>query len=82
MRKQGFRVEEVEVTGELQEMVERSFTAWCKEVGIEFERLNGKRSFNTFLEWVAEKPHLREQLVKTGWKSWGQRWRNKVYNMK
>jgi hypothetical protein len=82
LRKQGFKVEEVEVTGELQEMVERSFTAWCKEIGIEFERLNGKRSFNTFLEWVAEKPHLRERLVKTGWKSWNQRWRDKVYKMK
>lgn len=81
LRKQGFRVEEIEVAGELQEMVERSFTKWCKEVGIEFERLNGKRSFNTFLEWVAEKPHVRENLVKTGWKSWSQRWREKVYNM-
>ncbi len=82
LKNQGFRIEPVEVTGELQEMVERSFTAWCKEVGIEFERLNGKRSFSTFLEWVAEKPHLREQLVKTGWKSWTQRWRDKVYQLK
>lgn len=82
LRKQGFRVEEIEVTGELQEMVERSFATWCKEVGIEFERLNGKRSFNTFLEWVAEKPQLREKLVKTGWKSWNQRWRERAYNMK
>ena len=82
LRKQGFRVEEVEVTGELQEMVERSFANWCKEVGVAFELLKGKRSFNTFLEWVAEKPHLREQLVKTGWKSWNQRWRDRVYSMK
>jgi hypothetical protein len=82
LRKQGFRVEVVEVTGELQEMVERSFANWCKEVGIEFKRIGGKRSFNMFLEWVAEKPQLREQLVKTGWKSWSQRWREKVYSMK
>ena len=81
LREKGFKVEEIEVTGELQEMVERSFATWCKEVGIEFERLNGKRSFNTFLEWVAEKPQLRENLVKTGWKSWNQRWRERVYNM-
>ena len=81
-RKRGFRVEEVEVTGELQEMVERSFATWCKEVGIEFERLDGKRSFNTFLEWVGEKPHLREQLVKTGWKSWSQRWRERAFSMR
>ena len=82
LRENGFRVEEIEVTGELQEMVERSFARWCEEVGIEFERLNGKRSFNTFLEWIAEKPHLRENLVKTGWKSWNQRWREGVYNLK
>jgi hypothetical protein len=82
LRKQGFKVEEIEVTGDLQEMVERSFATWCKEVGIDFERLNGKRSFNFFLEWIAQKPHLREHLVKTGWKSWGQRWRQRAYNMK
>ena len=82
LRKQGFRVEEIEITGELQEMVERSFTHWCKEVGIEFERINGKRSFNIFLEWVAQKPHLREKIVKTGWKSWNQRWRERAYNMR
>jgi hypothetical protein len=82
LRKKCFRVEEVEVTGELQEMVERSFAEWCKEVGIDFERLNGKRSFNVFLEWVAKKPQLRENLVKTGWKSWSQRWRERAFNMK
>lgn len=82
LRQHGFRVEEIEVTGELQEMVERSFANWCKEVGIDFKRLEGKRSFNTFLEWVAEKPQLREHLVKTGWKSWSQRWRDKAYSMK
>jgi hypothetical protein len=82
LRKQGFRVDEVEVTGELQDMVERGFANWCKEVGIHFERLDGKRSFNVFLEWISEKPELRENLVKTGWKSWNQRWRDVVYNMK
>lgn len=81
LRKQGFRVDVVEVTGELQEMVERSFIKWCKEVGVSFELLQGKRSFNTFIEWVAEKPHLREHLVKTGWKSWIQRWRDRVYSL-
>lgn len=82
LRQQGFTVEEVEVTGDLQEMVERSFTNWCKEVGIDFDKMNKKRSFNTFIDWVAERPHLRENLVKTGWKSWNQRWREKVYKMK
>jgi hypothetical protein len=82
LRQQGFTVEEVEVTGDLQEMVERSFANWCKEVGIDFDKMNKKRSFNTFIDWVAERPHLRENLVKTGWKSWNDRWRERVYNMK
>lgn len=81
LQNSGFRVEEVEVSGELQEMVERSFSNWCKEIGIDFERKNGKRNFNSFLEWVAEKPHLREKLVKTGWKSWNSRWREIAFNM-
>lgn len=81
LRNQGFMVEEIEVTGELQEMVERSFAHWCKEVGAPVESLKEKRSFNTFFEWVAEKPHLREKLVKTGWKSWNQRWREKAYQI-
>ncbi|MFB0514575.1 MAG: hypothetical protein ACETVQ_03260 [Candidatus Bathyarchaeia archaeon] len=79
LRDRGFNVEEVEITGELQEMVERSFTKWCKEVGVPEERLEDKRSFWTLLEWVAEKPRIREKLVKTGWKSWKRKWREEVF---
>ena len=79
LRDQGFNVEEVEITGELQEMVERSFVKWCKEVGVPEERLEDKRRFWTLLEWVAEKPKIREKLVKTGWKSWKRKWREKAF---
>jgi len=79
LRDSGFNVEEVEITGELQEMVERSFVKWCKEVGVPEERLEDKRNFWTLLEWVAEKPKIREKLVKTGWKSWKRKWREKVF---
>ncbi len=86
LRDRGFHVEEVEITGELQERVERGYIRWCVEVGVPAERLEDKsaraaraqRRFWTLLEWVAEKPKLREKLVKTGWKSWRQKWRNKV----
>jgi len=82
-----FHVEEVEVTGELQEIVERGYIRWCVEVGVPAERLEDKgaraaraqRRFWTLLEWVAEKPKLREKLVKKGWKSWRQKWRKKVF---
>ena len=79
LRDRGFNVEEVEVTGELQEMVERSYVRWCREVGVPAERLEDERRFWTLLEWVAERPWLREKLVKTGWKSWKRKWREKAF---
>ena len=79
LRSRGFGVEEVEITGELQEMVEKAYLEWCVEVGVPPERLEGERRFWTFLEWVAEKPKIREELVKTGWKSWQQKWREKAF---
>jgi len=79
LRERGFNVEEIEVKGELQEMVERSYVKWCKEVGVPEERLEDKRRFWILLEWVAEKPEIREELVKTGWKSWKRKWREKAF---
>jgi hypothetical protein len=79
LRERGFKVEEVEATGELQEKVERGYVRWCKEMGVPAERLEEKRRFWTFLEWIAEKPDLREQLVKTGWGSWENKWREKAF---
>ncbi len=78
LRDQGFKVEKTEITGELQEMVERSYIRWCKEVGFSIERLGEKRRFWDILERVAEKPGIREKLVKTGWKSWKQKRREKA----
>ena len=78
LRDQGFNVEEVEITGELQEMVERSYVRWCVEVGVPAEILKDERRFWTLLEWVGERPE-REKLVKTGWKSWKTKWREKAF---
>ena len=75
----GFNVQKVESTGSLKEMVERGYFRWCTEVGVPEERLRDKRRFWTFLEWVAENPHLREGLVKTGWASWERKWREEIY---
>jgi hypothetical protein len=81
LSEKGFNVEEVEITGELQERVERSYLEWCVEVGVPSERLEGERRFWTFIEWVAEKPWLRETLVKTGWNSWAEKWRQKAFEV-
>jgi hypothetical protein len=79
LRDRGFLVEEVEITGEFQEMVEKAYLEWCIEVGVPPERLEGERRFWNLLEWIAEKPEIREDLVKTGWKSWEKKWREKAF---
>jgi predicted patatin/cPLA2 family phospholipase len=60
-------------------MVERGYVRWCVEEGVPEEILQDKRRFWTFLKWVAERPHLREQLVKTGWASWERKWREEIF---
>jgi hypothetical protein len=81
LAERGFKVEKVEIVGELQEMVERSYVRWCIEVGVPAERLEDKKRFWTLLKWVAEKPKIREKLVKTGWKSWREKWRELAFKM-
>jgi len=82
LQEQGFKVEKVEVTGELQNKVEQGYLKWCVEVGFPPELLSsqsGKNRFRILFNWVKEKPSLRESLVKTGWKSWQKKWRKIAY---
>ena len=79
LQNRGFNVQKVEVTGELKGMVESAYIRWCVEEGVPKEILQDKRRFWTLLEWVAERPHLREGLVKTGWASWERKWREEIY---
>lgn len=83
LRKKGFHVEKAKITGELQDRVERSFMEWCVEAGVPREKLEveSKKRFYTILEWVAERIEVRESLVKTGWKSWHQKWRKEAYRV-
>ncbi len=75
----GYKVQRVESTGELNQLVEDAYVRWCVEVGLPRELLKDKRRFWSFLNWVAENPHVREGLVKTGWASWEQKWRLEIY---
>ena len=79
LQNRGYRVEKVDATGDLQEMVERGYVRWCVEAGVPAELLKTKRRFWKFLEWVAEIPNLRESLVKTGWASWERKWREEIF---
>jgi len=58
LKEKGFTVKAVEETGDLQEMVERSYVEWCIETGVPRERLNAKER------------GARGKLVKTGWGTW------------
>ena len=77
----GFKVQRVESTGELKQLVERGYVRWCLEKGVPEKMLQDKRRFWALLEWVAEEPKNRENLVKTGWKSWREKWREHAFGM-
>ncbi|UCE96620.1 MAG: hypothetical protein JSV51_03205 [Candidatus Bathyarchaeota archaeon] len=79
LRERGFRVEEVETTGELQRKVARGYVRWCREMGVPAERLKDKGHFWTLLEWGSRSPTFRERLVRMGWASWEERWREKAF---
>lgn len=78
LRSRGMKVVEVRVTGELQDKVERGFVYWCEEIGIPAEM----RNFRSLLDWVGEDPEFRERFVKTGWKSWQNKWRKVAFSKK
>jgi hypothetical protein len=82
LKKQGFTVQKVQSPVELRQMVENGYIRWCIEKGVPKEILQERRRFWSFLDWVAEMPRLRERLVKTGWASWENKWRQEIYNKK
>ncbi len=79
LQSRGFNVQIVKDTCELKAMVERGYVRWCIEAGIPEDLIRDKRRFWTELDWVAEKPRLREGIVKTGWASWQRKWRQEIY---
>ena len=79
LQKQGFKVKKVQFTGEIKQMVDDAYVRWCVEKGVPRELLQDKRRFWSFLDWVAQSPHLRESLVKTGWASWDRKWREEIF---
>jgi hypothetical protein len=79
LQKEGFKVKIVPSTGVLRQLVDDAYVRWCVEKGVPREMLEDKRRFWSFLDWVAESPHLRESLVKTGWASWEGKWREEIF---
>ena len=79
LQKLGYNVQTVESTGSLKGMVEKAYVRWCTEKGVPEDILADNRRFWRFLEWVGEAPRVREGLVKTGWDSWEDKWRQQIY---
>ncbi|MCX8151280.1 MAG: hypothetical protein N3D85_07250 [Candidatus Bathyarchaeota archaeon] len=79
LQNSGYNVLKVEDTGELKGMVERGYLRWCAKEGVPQQVLGEKNRFWAFLDWVAERPQLREGLVKTGWASWQRKWKEEIY---
>ena len=79
LEKKGFNVQKVEDTGNLRHLVEDAYVRWCVEKGVPKDLLENKRRFWVFLKWVGQSPNLREGLVKTGWASWQQKWRDEIF---
>jgi hypothetical protein len=80
LQSKGFKVQKIESTGELKQLVDDAYVRWCVASGVPRELLKEKRRFWAFLDWVAQNPHVREGLVKTGWASWESKWRTEIYN--
>ena len=79
LESQGFKVQKVESPLAFKQLVEAGYIRWCEEKGVPTEILHEKRRFWGFLKWVGEAPHLRESLVKTGWASWENKWREEMH---
>jgi hypothetical protein len=79
LKDKGFNVQKVPSPIALRQIVENGYVRWCVEKGVPKDVFQDKRRFWNFLKWVGEMPHLRESLVKTGWASWENKWREEVY---
>jgi hypothetical protein len=73
LRDAGYEVKVVEITGPLQDGLEKRFAAYVKDLGYPGyvdpkETHDSKERFEDVLRWVLEKPEERMKLAKTGWK--------------
>lgn len=73
LRKAGYEVKVAEITGLLQDELERHFAAYVKALGYDGyvdpkETHDPKNPFKNIMKWIEEKPEERMRLAKTGWK--------------
>ena len=74
LSEKGYNVKPTKITGETQRLAEQMFLRSLRRLGLILDEENPKRRFQSLLEWVSEDP-ARERYVKTGWRSWRNKWR-------
>lgn len=75
-RNLGRKVRQRKITGHLQELIEQVATDYLLDMDIPIDGVEpGGQHFMICLNWVAEDLEKRERFVKTGWKSWREKWR-------
>lgn len=74
LSEKGYNVKPAKITGETQRLAEQMFLRTLRKLGLSLDEENPKRRFRKLLEWVSGNP-AREKYVKTGWKSWRNKWR-------
>ncbi|MCD6444690.1 hypothetical protein J7L70_06790 [Candidatus Bathyarchaeota archaeon] len=74
LSERGYNVKPTKITGETQRLAEQTFLKSLRKLGLILDEEKPKRRFRSLLEWVSEDP-AREKYVKTGWRSWRNKWR-------
>jgi len=80
---EGIRHEPAIVEGELQDAVEGRYVSHLKKLGITSPKLTkeaGAQRYFVLFNWVAKNLPQREKFVKTGFPSWGKKWREIAKN--
>jgi len=73
LREAGYEVKVSEVTGLLQDELEKRFAAYVRGLGYPGyvdpkETHDPKKPFGDIIRWIEERPEARMRLAKTGWK--------------
>ena len=72
----GPRTRRCKITGRLQDLIENVASDYLLDMDIPIEGVEpGAKHFKICLNWVAEDLKRRERYCKTGWRSWGEKWR-------
>lgn len=64
LRSAGYQVDVTEITGTLQDDLEKRFKEYIRSLGYE-----GRMSVQDSMRWIDEKPDERLKIAKTGWKT-------------